>query len=211
MPTRQSSPTRNRGARQLRPDLLTPPRRTALRMRLSFSGSWRSVQARCGPRRRLIRPYPKHALRRLDFVTGTPPRNEGACECSVEEIDRHRIVEHPAHPGRCHCPAIGAAILAEPRGHFGMTLAEPPGGTPILMRTGKRRSAKTITSRALPGIPCSSFVLTYMARSPLAVQMNKPKPLRFLSLKHGRLGRRHDRVPRIGRYRSVQPLMPYHV
>jgi hypothetical protein len=46
---------------------------------------------------------------------------------SVQEVDRDRIVEHPAHPGRCHCPAIGAAILVEPRGHFGMPLAEPAG------------------------------------------------------------------------------------
>src|SRR5580693_3915893 len=124
MPTRQSSPTQNRGARQLRPDLLTPPLRTVLRMRAEvFSGSRRSVQARCGPRRRLIRPYPKHTLCSLDFVTGTPPRNESAREGSVEEIDRHRIVEHPAHAGRCHCPAIGAAVLVQPRGHFGIALA----------------------------------------------------------------------------------------
>src|ERR1700730_7148626 len=53
--------------------------------------------------------------------------------------------------------------------------------------------------------------LLYMARSSLAVRMNKPQPLHLLSLKHGRLGRRQDRVPRIGRYRSVQPLMPYHI
>src|SRR5580704_3718062 len=128
MPTPRSSPTRNRGVRQLRPDLLTPPLRTVLRMRAEvFSGSRRSVQARGGPRRRLIRPYPEHALRRLDLVASAPPHNEGACECSVEEKERHRIVEHSAHPGRCHCPPIRAAVLVEPRAHFGMTLAEPAG------------------------------------------------------------------------------------
>jgi hypothetical protein len=83
------------------------------------------VQARCGPGRRLIRPYPEYAVRCLDFVTSTPPGNEGARECGVEEIDRHRIVEHPAHPGRCHCPAIRTAVLVEPSGHFGIALAEP--------------------------------------------------------------------------------------
>jgi hypothetical protein len=50
------------------------------------------VHTRRGPRRRLIRPYPEYALRRLDFVTGTPPRNESACECGVEETERDRIV-----------------------------------------------------------------------------------------------------------------------
>jgi hypothetical protein len=37
---------------------------------------------------------------------------EAPSKRSIEEIDRHRIVQHPAHPGRCLCPAIGAAILA---------------------------------------------------------------------------------------------------
>jgi hypothetical protein len=66
-------------------------------------------------------------LRRLDFVTGTPPRYEGARECSVQEVDRDRIVEHPAHPGRCHRPAIRAAVLVEPSRYFGVALAEPAG------------------------------------------------------------------------------------
>src|ERR1700730_12533613 len=126
MPTRQSSPMRNRGVRQLRPDLSdSAAQDRSPNAGRGFSGSRRSVQARCGPRRRLVRPYPEHALRRLDFVTGTPSRNESARKGGVEEVDRHRIVEHPAHPGRCHCPAIGAAILVEPRGHFGVAPAEP--------------------------------------------------------------------------------------
>jgi len=85
------------------------------------------MHTRCGPRRRRIGSHPEHALRRLDLVTGTPPRNEGARERGVEKEYRHRLVDHPAHPGRCHCPAIGAAILVEPRGHFGVALAEPAG------------------------------------------------------------------------------------
>ena len=70
---------------------------------------------------------PEHAFRRLDFVPGTPPRNESACECSVEEIDRHCIVEHPTHPGRCHYPAIRAAVLVKPSGYLGIALAETAG------------------------------------------------------------------------------------
>src|SRR5260370_18425420 len=79
------------------------------------------------PRRRLIGPHPENDLRGLDLVTGTPPRDEGTRKRGVEEIDRHRIVEHPAHPGLCHGPAIGAAVLFQPSGHFGMALAEPAG------------------------------------------------------------------------------------
>src|ERR1700747_1436269 len=71
--------------------------------------------------------YPEHALRCLDFVTGTPARNEGACEGSVEEVDRHCVIEHPAHPGRCDGPAVGAAVFVQPRGHFGIALAESIG------------------------------------------------------------------------------------
>jgi len=61
---------------------------------------------------------------RLDFVTGTPPRNEGARERSVEEIDRHRIVEHPAFRTVVMGPAIRAAVLVEPSRYFGVALAE---------------------------------------------------------------------------------------
>ena len=38
----------------------------------------------------------------------------------VEEVDRRRIVDHPANAGRCHRPAVGTAILVEPGGHFGV-------------------------------------------------------------------------------------------
>jgi hypothetical protein len=83
----------------------------------------------------------------------------------------------------------------------------PPRLAPVGKQAPPARAAPSLVraQRDAPG------TLLYMARSPLAVQMNKPQPLRLLSLKHGHLGRRQDRVPRIGRYRSVQPLMPYHV
>ena len=54
------------------------------------------MHSHCSPRCRLIGSHPEHAIRRLDPVASAPPRNEGACEGSVEEIDRHRVVQHPA-------------------------------------------------------------------------------------------------------------------
>jgi hypothetical protein len=43
----------------------------------------RPVQARRGSGRRLIVPHPEHAVRRLDFVTGAPPRNESVREGGI--------------------------------------------------------------------------------------------------------------------------------
>jgi hypothetical protein len=74
-------------------------------------------------------------------------------------IDQNGVVEHPAHSGRRHCPVIGAAILVQPSRNLGLALAKTAGGTPTLMRTGKRLSAETIMSRELPGILSSLFVL----------------------------------------------------
>src|SRR5260370_37502474 len=87
----------------------------------------------------------------------------------------------------------------------------PPGGTPILMRTGKCLSAETIMSRGLPGTPVPRSFSSTMARSRMAVQNQKQTTSNILALKRGCLGRRQDGVPRIGRYRSVKPLIPNHV
>jgi hypothetical protein len=58
-----------------------------------------------------------------------------------------------------------------------------PGGTPILMRTGKRRSAETIMSRGLPGMLRSSFVLDNdgtashpLSRHKRTIALNPPLP-----------------------------------
>src|ERR1700730_18821402 len=114
------------------------------------------MQARPGSRCRLIVPHPEHAVSRLDLVTGAPPRDERARQRRFEEVDRRSVIEHPAHPRRRHGPSVSAPILIQPSGYLGITLTKPPGGTPILMRTGKRRSANVIMSR---GISCSSSVL----------------------------------------------------
>src|SRR5262249_20049872 len=75
----------------------------------------------------LISSHPENALRGLDLVTSAPPRNKGAREGRVERVDRHGVVQHPAHPGRCHRPAVGAAIFVEPGSHLSISLAEPIG------------------------------------------------------------------------------------
>src|SRR5260370_9138453 len=79
------------------------------------------------------------------------------------------------------------------------------------MRTGKCLSAETIMSRGLPGTPVPRSFSSTMARSRMAVQNQKQTTSNILALKRGCLGRRQDGVPRIGRYRSVKPLIPNHV
>jgi hypothetical protein len=70
-----------------------------------FSGSRRSVQARSGPRRRLIRPYPEHALRRLDFVTGAPRTTKAlASVASRKKIDTASL----------STPRIPDGVIAQP-------------------------------------------------------------------------------------------------
>jgi hypothetical protein len=70
------------------------------------------------------RPHPEHTLRRLYLVPSTPPGDEGARERSVENVDRHRVVKHPAHARWRHRPAIRAAVLIELGGYVSMSLAE---------------------------------------------------------------------------------------
>src|SRR5438132_979060 len=71
-----------------------------------------------------ILPDPKHTAGRLDSVTGAPPGDERARERGIAEVDRHRVVENPAHPRRCHRPPARTAILIEPSRYVGMPLAE---------------------------------------------------------------------------------------
>jgi hypothetical protein len=74
------------------------------------------MQARLVSCHRLIVSHPEHAVRRLGLVAGAPPGDERAPESGVEEINRDRVVEYPAHTRGCHGPTIGTAILIEPSG-----------------------------------------------------------------------------------------------
>src|SRR5271166_3929927 len=79
------------------------------------------------------------------------------------------------------------------------------------MRTGKRRSAEMIMSRAWHAVFLVRSSQRWHGRLSLPRTPSKPQPSNLLALKHGRLGEWQDGVPRVGRYRSVQPLIPYHV
>jgi hypothetical protein len=82
------------------------------------------MQARCKPWRWLMLPNLEHSTSRLNFVPCAPSGNERVRERGVGKVDRHGIIEHPAHPGRRHGPPVRAAILVEPGGYLSMPLAE---------------------------------------------------------------------------------------
>src|SRR5216683_4750218 len=86
------------------------------------------MQPRPNPRRRLIVPYPEHALRGLDPVPGAPPGHEGARESRVEEVDRQGVIQHAAYPRRRQRPAICATIPVEPCSHLIEPTAKSLGG-----------------------------------------------------------------------------------
>jgi hypothetical protein len=112
---------------------------------------WGPMRLRTPTRYRLILADVKYAPGRLDFGPGAPASNKCARKRGIREIDRNGVVQHTAHSGGCHRPADGAAVLIEPGVISVCRLPKPPGGTPILIRTGKRRSAIVTISRGLPG------------------------------------------------------------
>jgi hypothetical protein len=92
----------------------------------------------------------EHASARLDLRPGAPSRYEGASECRIREGDREGVIPrvpegviaHPSAPQFSSSQTV-ICVCRWPR---------PSGGTPIRMRTGKRRSANMIISGGLPGI-----------------------------------------------------------
>jgi hypothetical protein len=76
--------------------------------------------------RRIFEHWREHAVRRLDLVPVAPSGDERARESGVEEVDRDRVVEDPAHPRRRHGSTIGTAVLVEPGRHLRMVLTETP-------------------------------------------------------------------------------------
>src|SRR5215470_7638137 len=74
----------------------------------SLLPSRRPVQTRPDPRCRIILAHPEDAAGRLGFGPNAPSSNKGARERRIPEIERDRVVQHPAHSRRCHRPAIGA-------------------------------------------------------------------------------------------------------
>src|SRR5689334_16944248 len=82
--------------------------------------SGRPMQPHLDARRRLVVANAEHPTIRLNSGPRAPPGDKRARERGVGEIDRHGIVQHTAHTGRRHRPAVGAAILIEPGGHLFM-------------------------------------------------------------------------------------------
>ena len=68
------------------------------------------------PRLRLVLTHLEDAARRFGPCPNTPPGHEGARECGISEVDREGVIGYR--------PAIRTAILVEPGGDLGMTLAE---------------------------------------------------------------------------------------
>src|SRR5262249_52017317 len=86
-------------------------------------GSRRPVQPCPDPRRRLILTHLENAAGHLGFRPDAPSGNECTGKRRIREINRDRVVQHPAHSRRRHRPAIGAAILVQPRGDLSVTPA----------------------------------------------------------------------------------------
>ena len=110
------------------------------------------MQPGSNPSLRLILAHLEHPTGRLDLSPDAPPGNKGSSERRISKVDREGVVQHPAGSRGRHSPTVRTAVLVEPIGHLRVPLPETFGGMAILMRTGKRRSAKVIITRGLPGI-----------------------------------------------------------
>src|SRR5215469_6062038 len=86
----------------------------------SLLSSRRPVKACGNPWRRLVLAHLEHAASRLDLGPDAPPRNEGARERRIREIEGDSVIQHPAHSRRRHCPPIRPAILVQPGGNLSM-------------------------------------------------------------------------------------------
>ena len=87
------------------------------------------------------------AVGALGPIAGAPSGNKGGSQGGVVEVDRDCVVQRAAQTCRRHRPAIG------PQSHRATSVSieaipEGRGGTPTLIRTGKRRSVSLIARRA---------------------------------------------------------------
>jgi len=78
------------------------------------------VARRSDPLCRLVLSHLKHAPGSLDQTSGTLSGDKSARERGIGEVDRDGVIQNPAHPRERHRPAIGAAVLVEPRGDLSM-------------------------------------------------------------------------------------------
>jgi SOS response associated peptidase (SRAP) len=83
----------------------------------------------------------------------------------------------------------------------------PPGGTPILIRTGKRRSADVIMSRGLPGMYVPSLFLNIACSRRHVQRLGAARPVRYGRLMCGRVRLSSD-VSEIKLVFSIPPHRP---
>src|ERR1700730_4609882 len=75
-------------------------------------------------RHRRVLAYLEGAVSTFGLVPSAPPRDKGAGQRGVVEIDRDRVVQDAVPTGRRHCPAVGAAIRIEPCAYLIDALSE---------------------------------------------------------------------------------------
>jgi hypothetical protein len=80
------------------------------------------------------------------------PGYERARKCVIEKIDRHSVIQHAEHPSGVIAHLSKPQFSSSRAVISAWRLLKPPGGTPILIRTGKRRSAMVTISRGLPSM-----------------------------------------------------------
>ena len=77
-----------------------------------------------GPSRRRILAHAERPFAHLNLRPGAPSRYESRGRGGVEKVDRDRIVDDSAQAGRCHRPAVSAAVLVKPSVHLGKPRAK---------------------------------------------------------------------------------------
>jgi hypothetical protein len=97
---------------------------SVIEARFSALPSERLVSSGDIPLHRPILAHLERPIADLDVRPGTPSRHESRGQ--RQEVDRDRIIDNPAQPGRSHRPAIGAAVLVKPNMDLGQPFAKAP-------------------------------------------------------------------------------------
>jgi hypothetical protein len=66
------------------------------------------------PRRRLILAHLEHTTGGLRSGPNAPPRDEGAGERGIREVDRYRVIQYPARPKRRQVTRSSGSIGGSP-------------------------------------------------------------------------------------------------
>ena len=85
------------------------------------------MKRRHGVRYWSIVSNPKYPFSDLDLSSDAPARHEGARQCSVDKMDRQRVVDDAADAARRDRPADRTAVFVKPTLHLIEPLAEATG------------------------------------------------------------------------------------